>query len=444
MAANRAIVLLAVLALTLPLPAQAPASGKGSRPKRDLAPETGVSALVRDAEVAIDKKDYPAAEERLLQSTAADPKDYRAWFDLGFVYSSTERKAQAIVAYRKSVELKPDAFEPNVNLGVLLAARGDAEAEKYLRAATTLKPVMSKPEQGQARAWIALAMFLETRDPGEALRSFQAASLLTPDDAEPHLRAAMILEKLGKDADAEKQFQTAAKLDPKSAPAQAGLANVYMRAKKLPEAEAGLRKFVALEPGSVNGHLQLGRVLRELGRAPEARAEFETASRLAPADPAVLRELAASFALEGNLPEAETRYRSLVQQQPDDPDLRYALGSVLLQEMQFPEAEQQFLAGLKLKPEFGEAYGDLALAAAENKHYELAIQALDARARYLPDVPGTYFLRATSYDNLRAYPQAAEFYHKFLEVSSGKFPDQEWQARHRLVAIEPKGGKKKK
>ncbi len=89
-----------------------------------------------------------------------------------------------------------------------------------------------------------------------------------------------------------------------------------------------------------------------------------------------------------------------------------------------------------------DAYSDLAIAAAENKHFELAIQSLDERARYLPEVPGTYFLRATSYDNLRAYPQAADFYRKFLVVAAGKYPDQEWQARHRLIAIDPKGKKK--
>jgi hypothetical protein len=33
---------------------------------------------------------------------------------------------------------------------------------------------------------------------------------------------------------------------------------------------------------------------------------------------------------------------------------------------------------------------------------------------------------------------AAQNYHRFLEVANGEYPDQEWQARHRLIAIEPK------
>jgi hypothetical protein len=31
-----------------------------------------------------------------------------------------------------------------------------------------------------------------------------------------------------------------------------------------------------------------------------------------------------------------------------------------------------------------------------------------------------------------------EYYQKFLAVDDGKFPDQEWQARHRLIALDPK------
>jgi hypothetical protein len=50
----------------------------------------------------------------------------------------------------------------------------------------------------------------------------------------------------------------------------------------------------------------------------------------------------------------------------------------------------------------------------------------------------TYFLRATAYDHLHDAKNAATNYHKFLETANGRFPDQEWQAKHRLIAIEPK------
>jgi Tfp pilus assembly protein PilF len=124
MGANRAILLL--VAVSLPLAAQtAP-----RKPAHPPAAAVASAVLLREAEAAIDRQDFAAAEPKLLQATLQDPKDYRAWFDLGFVYSSTGRKPQAVDAYRRSVELKPDVFESNLNLGVLLAASDDPQAER--------------------------------------------------------------------------------------------------------------------------------------------------------------------------------------------------------------------------------------------------------------------------------------------------------------------------
>jgi tetratricopeptide (TPR) repeat protein len=128
----------------------------------------------------------------------------------------------------------------------------------------------------------------------------------------------------------------------------------------------------------------------------------------------------------------------LLKSRPNDADVHYSLGQALLRQRKFPEAQQELIATLKIKPDLGPAYGDLATAASETKNYELAIKALDARAKFLPELPVGYFLRATAYDHLRDFKNAAVNYHLFLDSAKGQYPDQEWQARHRLIAIEPK------
>ena len=89
----------------------------------------------------------------------------------------------------------------------------------------------------------------------------------------------------------------------------------------------------------------------------------------------------------------------------------------------------------------GVAYGTLAFAANENKNYELAVKALESRAKLLHRIrrPACYFFeRASAFDHLRDYKQACADYHLFLDAANGKYPDQEWKARHRLIWIEPK------
>jgi hypothetical protein len=97
------------------------------------------------------------------------------------------------------------------------------------------------------------------------------------------------------------------------------------------------------------------------------------------------------------------------------------------------------LTALRLKRDSPDVYVDLAFAASENKNYELTIRALNGRTLLNADLPPIcFFLRASAYDHLRDYKQASLDYHHFLEVANGKYPDQEWQSTHRLIAIEPK------
>ena len=108
-----------------------------------------------------------------------------------------------------------------------------------------------------------------------------------------------------------------------------------------------------------------------------------------------------------------------------------------MHQLKYAEAQTVLLKAVQLDPSLVGAYSDLAYAADQNKNYQLTIRALDARAKLQPETPGTLFLRATAYDNLRMYKPAAENYKLFLKAAAGKFPDQEFQARHRLKAILP-------
>jgi tetratricopeptide (TPR) repeat protein len=167
-------------------------------------------------------------------------------------------------------------------------------------------------------------------------------------------------------------------------------------------------------------------------------AEMEAGLKLDPADSKAERDLADLYADSKKYDEAQKHYRALLTSYPNDASLHYGVGRMLLKQKQYAEAEQELLRTVQLKPDLGTAYGDLAFAANENKDYVMAIKAADERAKYLPEVPVSYFLRAIAYDHLQDVKQATKYYHLFLDGAGGKYPDQEWQARHRLIAIEPK------
>lgn len=398
---------------------------------------------ITQAEAAIEKNDFASGETLLKKALDTAPKNdqpwfYQAWFDLGFVLNRLGRADDSIAAYRKSVAAKPEVFESNLNLGLMLARTRNPEAEQYLRAATTLKPT-AHVEEGQARAWLSLAHLVENRDPAQALQAYRKAAELTPSDPEPHLSAGLLDERQKDFPAAEAEYKQVLTLDPHSTEAAIGLTNILMKSNRLADAEPVLRRLAAERADDAGIHLQLGRVLAAQGKKDDAVVELQAALKLASSDADAQRDLADLLASAGKNDQAEPIYRTLLAARPNDAELHRSLGQALLRQKKFPQAQQELLAAVRLKRDSPDTYVDLAFAANENKNYELTVRSLNGRYLLNKDMPVIcFFLRATAYDHLGDKKQAAADYHLFLDSAHGKYPDQEWQATHRLIALEPK------
>jgi predicted Zn-dependent protease len=118
--------------------------------------------------------------------------------------------------------------------------------------------------------------------------------------------------------------------------------------------------------------------------------------------------------------------------------LLVAHGQNLIRQLKYSEAFAAFDKATRLDPANTDGWSGLAFAASKTNQPAITIQALTMRAKSLPELPSTYFLWATAYDALHQKANAATYYHHFLTASAGKFPDQEWQARQRLLVLEKK------
>lgn len=427
-----------VLALVCGAAAQTARPPAKTRPRsaksapQNAAPK--LPAALEQAEAAIARKDFAAAEPLLLAETKDNPQDFRAWYDLGFVYYQTQRREQAIAAYQRSIALRADLEQPQSALGLVLFEAGrNEEAIPHLRKAAELKPSVD--------AWMTLAAAQEKAHFQDAAASYAKASALAPTEPEPHVRAGILYEQQKDWANAEREYRAAQTLQP-SSEALAGLVNVYQATQRPAEAESTLREYLQLQPQDVKAHLQLGRVLLAQGKNDEAAQQF-AAVRGDKSDPNALRQLAGEFVAAKDYPHAIEIYRELVARAPQDAELHQRLGATLMQSKDYAAAEAELMAAAKLEAT-PEVLGSLAIAASNNGHHELAIRALDARGKVAPETPPTYFLRATSYDHLKMYKPAAENYRLFLAAAKGAYPDEEWKARHRLIAIDPSGEKKQR
>jgi tetratricopeptide (TPR) repeat protein len=418
-------------------------SQKTSRTEPSRSAKSQQADSLAEAESLLQKQQYAEAEQKLtalLSDVAGNgqAENPQAWFDLGFAQSHLNKTGEAVASYRKAAGLSPKWFEANLNLGVALAkSNDDAAATPVLQHAVTLKPTAGG-NKALSKAWQSLAQVLEKTDANAAAAAYDKAVELDPSQTELTLDAGRALQSSNDLPGAEEHFKKSA--DSGDAQGMVMLINLLSGQKRYTEAEGWLTKYVAKNPQDSKARLQLGRFLASQGKSQEAIAVLQNQNQpngQPPGNPEIDRELAELYLQTKQYAQAEPLFRGLSQTSTTDPDLHFGLGVAVLHQLKYAEAEREFIQTVKLKPDYGEAYGYLADAARENKHYELAIRALDARAKFLPEDARSYFIRATSFDNLHMFKPAAENYKKFLAIAAGKFPDQEFQARHRLKAIQP-------
>src|SRR5438093_5085334 len=132
----RGLCLALVFCLAIAQVISAAQTGKAVRHHKVAFEDPSSPPELTQAESAIEKKDYATAEPLLKKVVERDGNNYAAWFDLGFLYNALGQSEDSISAYRKSVAAKPDVFESNLNLGLMLARAGKPDAEQFLRAAT--------------------------------------------------------------------------------------------------------------------------------------------------------------------------------------------------------------------------------------------------------------------------------------------------------------------
>lgn len=404
-------------------------------------------ALLTQANQALERREYPAALKLLTKLAADNPKDAHILFDLGYTQDNLDHDAEAETAYRSAAAADSKFAAPHLALGLLLGRNGKlSEAHAELVTAAMLPP---DDPSINARALRALARMDLNTNAADARDELLGALKYSPENPGDILLSAQIAEALGDLALAENAYTRLLAADPNDADTTAALAHVLLRQNKAAAAEALLTRALTSHPGDTALTAQLAAAyLAEDDPAKSALAVplVEKLHVEHPDEPSITRLLARLYAQTKQPAKADPLYAALVQKTPKDPTLLDDYGSNLIHLARFAEAEVVLKrsvadpAAFPSPDDLASAYSDLAFSASENNDPTMTLQALDLRAKVAPNTPGSVFLAATAHDKLHQHRQASELYKQFLEMAkvtaNPKFADQEWEAQHRLIALE--------
>jgi len=375
---------------------------------------------------ALDAKQYEQAAQLFSRAIQADPQDYGAHFHLALAYSLLGKDSEAIPEYQKTLELKPGLYQAELNLGILLVrGKRASEAVPILHAAVQAKPKEFRPQ------WHLAEALLASGDAAQAEAHYQAAAELDPKSAAAELGLARAQAKQNRLAEAAGHFRKAAELDANFNDALLELAGLYEQNHQPEQAISLYQKF----PANVAAEERLGELLIETQRYADAIPYLEKAVAHDPT-PANRLALATAYQMSHDSEKGLAQLAQAVAAAPESFDLHMRYGRELRDARQFIPAANQFAAAAKLKPNSREAWNEMAAMLNSAEQYPQALAALDHVRALGAELPGDYFLRATILDRLHDYKPALEAYQKFLQTSGGKNPNQEFQARHRIVTIE--------
>lgn len=375
---------------------------------------------------ALDEKRYQDAIDNLLNAVAAEPKDFSLHFNLALAYSLMGKDPEAIPEYKKALEMKPGLYQAELNLGILLLReKRGAEAVPYLTAA-----VAEKPKEYRPNFYLASALFA-AGDFAKAEQGYKTALEIDAKSPDAEIGLARAIAKQDRVAEAAPHFQAAAQLNPNYRDGLLELASLYEAAKQIPEAIAIYQQFPD-NPGALE---RLGELMLSAGQPADAIAHFQAAIAKSPT-PANRAALAAAYLKNKEPDKALPVLDQVLAVDRSNFDLVMLHGRILRDQRKLGPAAEDFLAAAKIKPDSAEAWSELASALVVAEDYPAALGALDRLAALHAEKAGHVFYRAIILDKIHQQKPALESYQRFLTMSNGQNPNEEFQARQRIKILE--------
>jgi tetratricopeptide (TPR) repeat protein len=205
----------------------------------------------------------PAPDDPLMRQVSGLLQSASAFEVRGADALAQRRWPDAVAALRQAIALAPDNAFDHLNLGTALFETGDASgALTQFREAVRLSPGLSKAHYG-----IGIVTESAGHD-SEALDAFSAAVKSDPDDAAARLSLADALRRNGRDAEALPHYAAVITTNPSASPAYFGSAMALVHLKRWVDARDALNRAVVTFPDQPGFAHALARVL---AAAPDDR-----------------------------------------------------------------------------------------------------------------------------------------------------------------------------
>ena len=187
----------------------------------------------------------PLQEATMQRRLEKYPTDYVAHYNLGALYTSESRNAEATEQLEAAVKIDPAQPAGRNALAVALSAEGrNADALKQWRETIRLNPIYSEAHYNLARALTVLD------DTQGAIAEYRIYLQQVPNDAAAHLNLGNIYIQLKQFPQAVPEYAQACELDPTNSNALTDYGTLLARTGNLAEAIKTFQSALSLDPNN--------------------------------------------------------------------------------------------------------------------------------------------------------------------------------------------------
>ena len=306
------------------------------------------------------------------------PNDAFIYVSLGSIYQTIGDNANAMTAYNKALELCPEYKYNYINVAnVALAQKNYNEAEEYFN-----KFLELYPDNDEAKANLAEAYFMNNKA-DKACALFKSMYEKNPDGFKEYAKYGTALYKQKEYKEAIPILEKAVEQDENSVKSLAQLALCYQNSDDFPNAERVYAKMFSIAPGmnefrldyanmlsaqskdkeaikeyneyikaypkDADGYVNLGALYKRTDKIDLAIANFEKAYEIEPTDMDTVKDLAFCYHKKCDYDKAIKYYDIAIAKDPNNYSLNYNRAITLHAQEKYPEAIASYEKVLTLK-----------------------------------------------------------------------------------------------
>ena len=267
------------------------------------------------------------------------------------------RKERDIQAFREALQLYPDDYQTNYDLGVVLSDSGRfEEAIPVFRKAAALRP-----KEFDAKIGLGLVLFESTHF-DEAISVLEEANRAKPGNevVSMFLRVARNRQRDIPQIDGMKR---AASVNPSDTQLRAKIVELLAYARRIEEAEPYVKEFLDLKPSNIRDYQWIAVAYVTAGKRRKALEVYEQALEVGD-DPGPHMGMASIFQFYGQADKASAAYEKTLSLKPDSPGVLKLYADHLRDNGKRREALDAYRKVLGFRPNDGPALSNAAILSA--------------------------------------------------------------------------------